>query len=213
MLRLTSSLVVMAVTALVSPVLAMEAGQTYVTVQGGVTQQENHDFNNASGARVSTKMEQGYVVIGAVGRSYRNNVRAEVEGAYRYNDVDNHSTSGPALAGSKGQTHAASVMANGYYDMPTSANITPYVGGGLGVARVAYDNYETTADGEILDDAKTVPAFQAMAGINAPINKRLSMNAEYRYFTTAKAKVQSGLQEGNTSYNSHNITLGARYAF
>ena len=213
MLRLSSLLATMALTAFVSPALAMEAGHTYIAVQGGFGQQENHDFNNASGARVSTKMEEGFVVIGAIGRSYRNNVRAEVEGAYRSNDVDNHSTTGPALDGSEGDTHVASAMVNGYYDLPNSTNLTPYIGGGLGVARVAYDNYATTADGEILDDAKTVPAFQAMVGLNAPITSRLSMNAEYRYFTTAKTKVQSGLVESNTSYDTHNVVLGARYAF
>jgi opacity protein-like surface antigen len=213
MSRLVSRVSLVAICSLSSSVYALEEGQTYIAVQGGLVQPESHDFNNSSAARVSTKLEEGYVVVGAIGRSFRNNLRTEVEGAYRQNDVDNHSTTGPALAGSEGQAKVASAMVNGYYDVPTSVNIKPYIGGGVGVARVSYDNYATVDDGVILDDANTVAAFQGMVGLSAPVHARLSLNAEYRYFTTLNAKVAAGSQESDTSYNTHNFIVGARYAF
>lgn len=191
----------------------MDAGQTYIAVQGGVSQPESHDFRMQSGARVDTKLEDGYVVVGALGRSFQNNTRLEIEGAYRENEVDNHTVSGPALAGSTGEAKVASGMVNGYYDIPTSASIKPYVGVGVGVANVDFQNYTTTANGEILDDSETVMAYQGMAGLSAPITARLSVNAEYRYFATSDVEVESGTRKSDTTYNTHNITVGARYTF
>ncbi len=187
-------------------------GQTYVTVQGGVAQQEGHDFITGGGAKVETEMKDGYVVVGAIGRQY-GNIRAELEGSYRANDVDSHKVGAATLAGSRGETTVLAGMGNLYYDIPTGGALTPYLGVGAGVAEVEFENYGTNATGTVLDDSDTTFAYQGMAGLNYALNGNLSLNAEYRYFATSDAEVQSGTRTSDVEYQAHNIIAGARYTF
>lgn len=211
--KLTAKACILAFSALATPALAQSwNGQTYVTVQGGWTQQEDHDFTASTGAKINTQMKDGYVVVGALGRQY-GNIRAELEGSYRVNDVDTHQTTGPALAGSRGETRVIAGMGNLYYDMPTGGALTPYIGGGIGAADVQFENYGTNATGTVLDDGETVFAYQGMAGLNFAVTNNLSLNAEYRYFATNDVEVQSGTRTSEIEYRSHNLMAGARYLF
>jgi opacity protein-like surface antigen len=70
-----------------------------------------------------------------------------------------------------------------------------------------------TACGTVLDDGKTVFAYQGIAGVNDAITDNLSLNAEYRYFATADVDVQSGTVKSDVEYRTHNILAGARYTF
>jgi OOP family OmpA-OmpF porin len=198
---------------LATPVLAQSwDGQTYLTLQGGVAQQDEHRFTAASGAKIQTQMKDGYVVVGAVGRQY-GNVRAELEGSYRTNEVDRHRTTGPALAGSSGKARVFAGMGNFYYDLITGGDFTPYLGTGLGVAHVQLEKYATTANGTLLDDGATVLAYQGIAGVNYRLTTNLSLNAEYRYFATTNVDVQSGAQKSSIDYHTHNLLAGLRYLF
>ena len=198
-----------------APALAYEvigAGQTYVAVQGGIAKPEKHDFLTSAGAKVTTEMKDGYVVVGAVGRK-SGNVRMELEGSFRKSDVENHVTTGAPLAGSRGKAKVMAGMANAYFDIPTTSSVQPYIGGGVGVANVDYSDYATTSTGVVMDDDNSAFAYQGMAGVAMPLNGRLSLNAEYRYFATADVEVQNGTRKSDTEYKTHNFVVGARYAF
>jgi OOP family OmpA-OmpF porin len=198
---------------LTTPVLAQSwDGQTYVTVQGGWNQQEDHNFTTGGGAKVNTEMKDGYVVVGAVGRQY-GNIRAELEGSYRANDVDGHNVGGPVLEGSRGESKVMAGMGNLYYDIPTGGALTPYLGGGVGAADVQFENYGTNATGTVLDDGETVFAYQGIAGLNYALTGNVSLNAEYRYFATADVEVQSGTRTSDVEYRTHNVIGGVRYIF
>jgi opacity protein-like surface antigen len=212
-MRTFTSLALVSLSLVSTPTLAMDNGQTYIAVQGGLVQPESHDFLIGSGAKVTTNLKDGYVVVGAIGRKVGQNIRAEIEGSYREAEVENHSTTGPALAGSVGENKVTAGMVNAYYDVPTSTNITPYIGLGVGVAHVDYQNYGTTATGTVLDDSETVFAYQGIAGLSTPLTARLSLNAEYRYFATADVEVESSTRKSDTDYKTHNFLVGARYAF
>ncbi len=211
--KLVVKLALLAFTVTSSPVLAQSwNGQTYVSAQGGALTQEDHAFTTSGGAKVNTEMKSGYVMVGAVGRQY-GNIRGELEGSYRANDVDTHKTTGPALAGSRGETSVLAGMGNLYYDMPTGGAFTPYIGAGVGAAKVEFDNYGTNATGTVLNDSSTVFAYQGIAGLNYALNNNFSLNAEYRYFGTADVEVQSGTRKSEIEYQTHNLLGGVRYTF
>lgn len=184
----------------------------YVKGAGAVNVMRDHDFNTASG-QIDTDMDTGYGISGAVGYDY-GQVRAEVEMAYRQNDVSSHTLAGTgALANPGGDVSSLAVMVNGYYDFDTQSPLTPYVGAGIGVANVDFQDYASGATNAMSGDDTTF-AYQAIAGLEYEFVDHLSALVEYRYFATSDIDVDStlgGNLSTDTSYGNHSFLLGLKY--
>ena len=105
-------------------------------------------------------------------------------------------------------------------------SITPYLGVGVGgtYADLSLTQYAYTTGGTLLntisvDDDELLFAYQAMAGIEVPINDCWSFYTEYRFTGTQQAKfdVRQGSAGGNTNVSdnlmNHSLLIGFRATF
>jgi opacity protein-like surface antigen len=110
-------------------------------------------------------------------------------------------------------------MANGFIDLHNDTPVTPYVGGGIGFAALhltdTHDNF--TGDRLYREDDATVFAYQAGAGLDIALNRRVSLDLGYRYFGTSKAEFDSNNQLNSSTaemrYESHNMAVGVKFKF
>jgi opacity protein-like surface antigen len=161
-------------------------------------------FSDGTGS-VDVKSDGGYGVMAALGYKFDNSLRAEGEIAYRHNDLD--SVAGVPL---NGDAKAWSLMANGYYDIQTGSAITPYIGAGLGVARVSQDSNFNVGGVAFTSDGKdTVFAYQAILGVAYPVADKTTLGVEYRYFATENPK-DEGVE---AEYRTNNIGLRLSHYF
>jgi opacity protein-like surface antigen len=192
-LTLLASTAVLAV-AIASP--AQAAGDWYVGVFGGANWVEDHSFSVATTPTASadtltwsTDADTGFIVGGAVGLSLNNVVkglRAEVEVAYRDNQVDGvwtSNTGGPGVStGTLDIDHSTfSVLANVWYDF-SLGDVTPYVGGGIGWADSQLDGSYAGGVTGPFDFSDSGFAWQIGAGVNFDVSPNVKLGVGYRYF-------------------------------
>ncbi|MEZ5921226.1 MAG: P44/Msp2 family outer membrane protein [Parvularculaceae bacterium] len=126
----------------------------------------------------STEFGNGLALSGAIGFQYAR-TRTELEYRRMTPDVTggfNRSTLGDtpfALSGDEKFTVQA-LMSNVYLDLPNQSPLTPYIGVGVGGARV--ESQSGARDAAF--------AYQGRAGVELRISPKLSLGAEYVYFRT-----------------------------
>jgi opacity protein-like surface antigen len=108
-----------------------------------------------------------------------------------------------------GDISSLALMINGFYDFNLGLPVTPFAGGGLGIARVRIDS-----DWLGVDSSDTVFAYQLGAGLAFALNPQVNIDLQYRFFATLdpELKFQSG-ERFDTEYMTHNVMLGLRYSF
>lgn len=161
------------------------------------------------GVRGDIEFDTGYGLGVAGGFDY-GTWRLEGEFTYRANDIDQFS--GFGFSGPNGDTSSMALMVNAYYDFRmVSPAFVPYIGGGLGGARISVD---ASGGGQVIDDDDIVFAYQAAAGIGFAVNKQVTLDLGYKYFATADQSFEvSGIGTVDGEYKSHNVFLGARFNF
>lgn len=159
----------------------------------------------------SIDYKTGWGLSGSAGYGWGNGVRTEAEFVYRHASVDDVT---PGAAADGGGVHSLALMANALYDIETGTRFTPYVGVGVGGARVAADNLRTVGTASVLDDEDYAFAYQAIAGVAVELEGNWAFVADYRYFSTTDLdfKNAAGLK-AETEHGAHNIMLGVRYQF
>jgi len=103
-----------------------------------------------------------------------------------------------------------SVMLNAYYDIDTGTKFTPYVGAGIGMARLKGKVAE--ADGSI-SKSETSFAWQVGAGVTYAMTDNVSLDAGYRYTDSGDVTIKEDWGKAKFDSTSHEFLLGARYAF
>ena len=216
----------LATTALATPALARD-NAWYVGVEGGamIVEDIDYDISAPAGASATLDSDYGYDVGGQVGYDF-GAFRVEAEVSYRSASVDTFRSTttvpvGPSFApageyGAGGRTSALSFMANAMLDFGEDDGITGFVGGGVGVARVKASDYRISDNaGSFLDDSDTVFAWQAIAGVRAPITENVDVSLKYRFFNADDVRLVE-TQRG-TSYEgrfrSHSVLGGLTFNF
>jgi opacity protein-like surface antigen len=169
----------------------------------------------------------GWLLRGEAGYAFANGLRVEGEIGYRQNDVTKlridqdgglgRSLGLPPLNGAvlttTGDESSLAFMANAWYDIRTGTPFTPYVGGGVGFSRAAFNSL--AAGGlTLVDDSDIVFAYQFGAGLAYAITPQLSATVDYRFFATSDPTFTDF--EGvsfSSEYQSHSITGGFRFTF
>lgn len=152
----------------------------------------------------TTAYKAGWAGIAAVGYGFGNGVRAEGEFGYRRSGVNNASS-----GGTTGHTSAYSLMLNGLYEANIGIPIMPYVGAGVGGAKVRFDS--VTIPGDLLGDHATTFAYQGIAGLAYAIDERLKVDFGYRYFATTKPHLTTASETGvRSEYQDHTLLLSLR---
>lgn len=173
---------------------------TYVLGGAGLSLLEDSDTRGSASG--SHDFEPGWLGLGAIGYAFPSGFRVEGEVGYRRNNVDN----GP------GRAEAWSVMGNALYDFNTGTRFTPYVGAGIGGARLNFSNVATGSTS--VDDSDTVLAYQGLAGVTYQLNTNVNLDLGYRYFTTEKPSFRTRAGGSvESDYDDHAVMLGLRYRF
>jgi opacity protein-like surface antigen len=125
-----------------------------------------------------TPFDAGLSWFGAVGFQFAGGTRTELEYKRMTPPFDAVIYSGgpapnPAAPFDENFTVQA-VMSNVYFDLVNDSRLTPYVGVGVGGARVENE----------LGERDAAFAYQGRAGVEVAVSDRLSIGAEYVYFRT-----------------------------
>ena len=150
-------------------------------------------------------------------------LRLEGELSYKYAEIAAITDdTGYRFRNVNGNLGALAMMFNAFFDLHNDSPVTPYCGGGIGFATLYLSNTFgiDTRDGvtnRVLlypRDDTTVFAYQAGAGLEIAIHRKLSMDLGYRYFGTAKGTFDKDTTRNvDLKFESHNATLGVRVKF
>jgi len=181
----------------------------YVHIGGGLNLNDSGDIE-VNGTERDIDTDLGFVGLGSFGWSFGNGLRAEIEGGYRQNGIDNWGGTGM-----DGDMSAWHTMLNAIYDFDTDSPFTPYVGAGLGAAFVTVD-MENNAAGISRDDMDVGFAYQAIVGLGYDITDNVALTADYRFFHALD--LDDALSDGPSggpgdNYMNHSFVFGVRYAF
>lgn len=194
---------------LLVPIFALdlcEAGSFYANGNVDLVRLQDTDLTE-SGVSRETTFDSGFGFGGGGGYDF-DFLRVEGEIVYRRNDVNKVSTAQYGNVDGSGDLSALSFMLNGFYDFKNRTFITPYIGGGMGVALL--DLSTVTAETiRISGGDDTVFAYQLEAGFNNAINESMSFDIGYRYFSTT----DPSLGGTDAEYKSHNLVIRFRYVF
>ena len=130
-----------------------------------------------------------------------NNVRAEIE--YGYNGKVKVSDED-----SKSETKSQALMLNGYYDFNTGTAFTPYVGAGLGYARL---KNTLSNDEASYSKSKGNFAWQVGAGVSYAVNNNVDIDLAYRFMDYGKVDHKDN--RGKAKMRGNEFSLGVRYNF
>jgi OmpA-OmpF porin, OOP family len=214
----------LASTALASPSMARD-GQWYVGVDGGVMLVEDLKLEiGATPIEATANTDTGYDFGAVVGYDF-GGFRLEAETSYR--EADLSSVSGATrflpVAGnppffsagtyaSAGDVNALSFMVNGMFDFGADDGLQGFVGGGVGVARV--DVHNVVSAPRWLDDSDTGLAWQALAGIRAPLSDSWDVGLKYRFFNAPNVDLVDVRGRGvSTRFRSHSLMGSLVYNF
>ena len=193
--------------------LAAQPESAYLGVGGGAVFLPEEKLEN--GFKIDT--DTGWVADGTLGLRWKGGWRLELEGAHRENDAKvPYSVTTFSFVGlpttstvtASGKITSTSLVVNALRDLDMGWKIIPYVGAGIGPAKVTYD---LPVPGSNKSDTGFL--WQLIGGATFPVNDKLELFADYRYFDTFSIDVNLGGVEPADSYHGHEVTAGLRWTF
>ncbi len=170
--------------------------------------------------------DSGIGIYAALGKKFDNNFRAELEYSYRSADIDQIDPypgfSGIISGSIAGDTKIHALMLNGLYDFnDTFGGVTPYIGGGAGIARVNHSIAGVNAASGLSISYGSFDynfAYQGIAGVAVGLAEQLTLDLSYRYFgmlgnTYSGATVNGSPGVIKAAAASHNLFAGLRWDF
>ena len=128
----------------------------------------------------SVDTKTGYLLGGAIGMRVWNPLRAEVELSYARWKAKSYEYEGSLTYDASGHLSATYLLGNLWIDIPTESALTPYVGGGAGVAWVDADtSFNGTALG--YGDGQAGFTFQLGAGVKFDLTDWVALDVGYRF--------------------------------
>lgn len=209
-----------------SSALAADPPGWYASGQAGAAWQEESSTHGAMNFQSET--DPGFALLGAVGRNLGNGFRLEGELGYRQIDLDRLSISNDGGAGAaagvgsvngitgnvSGGNHVLSFMGNGFYDFDLpNTKLKPYIGGGIGFARVEANDVRAN-NVSLVNDSDVVFAYQLGGGVSYPLTAQTDAFVDYRYFATEDPSFTAsngGIVKSDLE--THNVSVGLRYKF
>jgi opacity protein-like surface antigen len=171
----------------------------YAGVFGGASWPQNMDFEDL----FELDLDRGFTVGGVFGTHLFNDyLRAEVEGSYSRYDIDECIEDTSKCAVTDGDVSAFYLLGNLWFDF-NLGGFSPYLGGGIGAARVDVDT------STFPDDNDWGFAFQAGAGIRFGLTDALQVDVGYRFKDVPDLSIDSL----ETDFQSHNAQIGLTLGF
>ena len=200
-------LTIAALSIIAVPMSSMAAGDSmYIKGNVGLGMAMDSDIDNMPNNAGTAKMtfDNGFLGTAAVGYDFSGPFRVEGEYGWQKNDLDRLSYANMIGNFQEGDLKTQSLMVNGYYDVATGSPWSPFVGAGIGWAKV-----DLNTPALPLGDNDDVFAYQLMAGVSYAIDAQWSIDAQYRFFGTQDATIQGA----DFSMNSNDLLVGIRYNF
>ncbi len=196
----------------------------YVSGFIGVSVPQNTDvssYNYGTDTSISDRVEfDPSVNVGATGGFDYGFIRLEGELSYKHGKIatitEQSGGQSTRLHNADGNLGALAMMFNAFIDLHNPTLITPYVGGGIGFAAMHLsDTFVSEYSAPIYqEDDDTVFAYQAGAGLELALNRRLSLDVGYRYFATSNARFGADRTiSTDLKFQSHNAAVGIRVKF
>ena len=188
-----------------APSLAQAEWYTGIDVGGTYLQDSK---NSGSGLGYKSESDAGWMTQGQVGYSF-GSWKLEGELSYRSNSIDK-----VAGANGKGTTTALAPMVNGIYEFMPQSQWHPFVGVGVGAARVDAGTVKQNGTNVYRGDDWQF-AYQGFAGVGYDITKNVELKAQYRYFATLDydTKASTNNSKLTSQYADHAMLLGVTYKF
>ncbi len=180
----------------------------YLGLGAGINFMPDADID---GMGIGTEADYDTGLAGAITLGFKraDGFRSEFEIAGRTNDVDQLQGMGSA----DGDVDALTFMGNILYDFQRFGKFKPYVGFGVGLARVRFDGVRPIGGG-LINDHDMALAFQGIAGMSFELTDRFEVFGDYRYMGTADLDVQEATSGATVSadYRNHTVMAGLRIA-
>lgn len=225
------------------PPVVEEFSSWYLRGDIGMSNQQIGKLTNPAGAGLSmVSSSYGFdsaPILGlGIGYYFNDWARFDLTGEYRgrsnFHGSENYALNGgystDEYSGSKSEWL---LLANAYIDLGTWNNFTPFVGAGVGFARIGFSNWQDVchscggnpANNGISfagDTSKWNFAWALHAGVSYKVSKNFAVELSYRYLDMGKATTGSWVAydfsetlPGSTAdrLTSHDIRLGLRMNF
>lgn len=191
--------------------IAYSAEGPYVSGNLGLAIASDSDMTDSTdpGITIDVQSDSGLAFGVAAGYAFGNNTRIEGEIAYQKNDLDKASLLGVDVD-LTGDTSSLALLLNGYYDFANESRFTPFIGAGIGFAKVEFNDFNVPGSGvPSSSDDDTVFSYQLGAGVGYAVNDKITLDVKYRYMGTSDPEFDTTTVE----YSSHNFYAGIRVAF
>ncbi|MDH3347533.1 MAG: outer membrane beta-barrel protein [Desulfobulbaceae bacterium] len=200
-IAMTCAIVMFASTAL--------AGNLYVKADLGFNMLEDSDVtltNRRTSISGTYEYDAGLFTSAAVGYDY-GQFRVDGELGFSSNDVDRVGVRGQNIAVGDSSLHQLCFMANVYFDMENTSNLTPYAGLGLGFSSLIYEEGSDDWD-------DTGFAYQFSLGLAIEISKMVDLDLAYRYFGASAPTFEDSIGQAlEVDYASHILMGGVKLNF
>jgi len=137
--------------------------------------------------------------------SYSTSLPLRLEAEYLYHGNETFSHGGESI-----DLSAHSIMGNAFFDFQTDTALTPYIGGGLGLA--CLNDRITTAHSSSKGNRWNF-AWNAGGGVAWGLGEKLALDFGYRYMDLGKTHDHTDFgQASNASLTAHEFSLGFRFS-
>ena len=165
----------------------------YLSAWGGVAVTQDIDFD----PDVELSFDAGYAIGLALGYDF-GPARLEIEASHRSSDINDETIGDSKVDDGDVELEIQTLMVNGFADFKTGGNLTPYLGAGIGCARI-----------EAADDDDTVLAGQVAAGVLIAVSPTVAIDLGYRFMMTDDAE----LDGAELDVRQHTAMLGVQFRF
>lgn len=201
-----------------APAPATTPGSFYVAGFGGGAVLNDIDYTASDGAFGQSFLDTGYSLDAALGYDFGNGLSIEAQVGYLSAAQTGASYNSSFYTGPIPVTGTGSVlygMLNAWYGVELGA-ITPFIGGGVGVASATLDSTYTGSlfEASTFKDSAVTYAWQVGGGLSMALADNIDLVGRYRYFATGDFDVVDG--QGTTltsSFGIHLIDAGLKVKF
>lgn len=173
-----------------------------------------------SSASLKTDFDPGYMAGLAAGIAINSQmgwnierIRVEAEVGYRSNDLLRMRNDDGQRANMDGKLSVTTFMLNGYLEnsgtIIREVPINLFLTAGVGAAMASISTISFQGETLVKSATNTQFAYQGGLGAGYELTKHITLETSYKYLGTTKFKFNGVTAE----YGSHNVLLGARYAF
>lgn len=190
----------------------------YFSFQAGGVHVYDHSIDTAAG-HVTTVSKTGVALVFSGGYDYGpvwplGHVRVEIGLGYDNADVDRQYLPGKTpLPGPSGHTQTWSLMYNVINDFRAGTAFDPYIGVGIGYARIDFSHYGA-AGTTFIDDTAGRFAYQGMIGFRSQLTDHLHLDISGRYFATPDPRFDTMAGTAtSTTYHTSGVLIGLTYQY